>query len=378
MKRNSYFDQVLMLIFLVMGGVAYATTLTHTVCESGCDFTNQEGAAAHLAATHSNLISADVNAVVSIVNSWSAPDTTAVSYAGIATDATHTLTVQTVGAARHDGTISKSGAYRLETTTGEYSPNTSITVNGISYITIDGLVIKTNGAKGDSTFHGIFSDLSNATIKNTIMYTTTTDRYAAGGDGILCATSGTAVTCSVYNNIAFGWKTASGTKANGIRVSPGEYRNIAGNVYNNTAYGSDVGIKTDAGSSGGVATYIVKNNLSIGDTTADYSLAGDSLTTSNNGSSDTTGNVGLQSLTAANLFTSIAGGSENFHLKAGAAAIDVGTDLSAVFTTDIDGDTRPQGLVFDVGADEYSSGGGATTGHYCFENARINNFKVYK
>ena len=68
-----------------------------------------------------------------------------------------------------------------------------------------------------------------------------------------------------------------------------------------------------------------------------------------NGSSDASGNSGLQNLTSANLFTNVTAGSEDLHLKAGAAAIDVGTDLSATFTTDIDGTTRS--VPWDIGAD---------------------------
>ena len=47
---------------------------------------------------------------------------------------------------------------------------------------------------------------------------------------------------------------------------------------------------------------------------------------------------------------------KNFHLAAGSPAIDQGKDLSTYFKTDIDGNARPQGSAFDVGADEYASG----------------------
>ena len=42
---------------------------------------------------------------------------------------------------------------------------------------------------------------------------------------------------------------------------------------------------------------------------------------------------------------------EDYHIGSGSAAIDVGVDASV--TTDIDGDPRPQGAGYDVGADEY-------------------------
>lgn len=52
------------------------------------------------------------------------------------------------------------------------------------------------------------------------------------------------------------------------------------------------------------------------------------------------------------LFISTTTGLENFHLQATSPAIDAGTTLAAV-TTDYDGDVRPQGDAYDIGADEY-------------------------
>ena len=79
------------------------------------------------------------------------------------------------------------------------------------------------------------------------------------------------------------------------------------------------------------------------------------ITQSYNMSSDgsAAGTGSLINKTAANQFVSLTGGSENFHLKAGADAINTGTDLSASgVTTDIDGDTRPISTGWEIGADE--------------------------
>jgi hypothetical protein len=55
-------------------------------------------------------------------------------------------------------------------------------------------------------------------------------------------------------------------------------------------------------------------------------------------------------------FLSIVADSEDLHLKSGAGTIDTGTDLSAdsdvPFSDDYDGDTRPLGVAWDIGADE--------------------------
>ena len=48
-------------------------------------------------------------------------------------------------------------------------------------------------------------------------------------------------------------------------------------------------------------------------------------------------------------------GSGDFHLKAGADAINAGTDLSVNFTDDIDTQTRPIAGVWEIGADETSA-----------------------
>ena len=60
---------------------------------------------------------------------------------------------------------------------------------------------------------------------------------------------------------------------------------------------------------------------------------------------------------------STTGGSEDLHLKAGADAIDAGTDLGTTPTGvnyDIDGrDRDAEGDVWDIGADEYVAVGGA-------------------
>ncbi len=118
------------------------------------------------------------------------------------------------------------------------------------------------------------------------------------------------------------------------------------------------------------ADYTVKNNIATdagGTTTgtkACFTPASVSLATVGwNLSSDTTasGTGSLVSKAAASQFVSTAVGAEDLHLKAGADAINAGTDLGTSPTGvnyDIDGRDRDAlGDVWDIGADEYVSTG---------------------
>lgn len=86
--------------------------------------------------------------------------------------------------------------------------------------------------------------------------------------------------------------------------------------------------------------------------------------TENNASSDSSANGtgAVTNVVGADAFVSVAGGSEDFHLKSGSALIDVGQDLGAneVYAVDIDGRNRDtEGDTFwDIGADEFVGGGG--------------------
>jgi len=102
---------------------------------------------------------------------------------------------------------------------------------------------------------------------------------------------------------------------------------------------------------------ICKNVIATSCQTADFN--GTSGTHSNNLSSDTSasGTGSLTSKAASNQFVSTTGGSEDLHLKAGADAIDAGTDLGTTPTNvnyDIDNRDRDAlGDTWDIGSDEY-------------------------
>ena len=79
-------------------------------------------------------------------------------------------------------------------------------------------------------------------------------------------------------------------------------------------------------------------------------------------SSDNSCPSGLRGRSASENFVSTSA-PVDLHLKSTANALNVGTDLSTSFTTDIDFQTRPTGAsTWDIGADEYNGDDGGAAG----------------
>lgn len=165
----------------------------------------------------------------------------------------------------------------------------------------------------------------------------------------------------IYNNIAYSGD-ADTSGYSGAYV----YWNDANQyLYNNTF------IFPDNFGAGVVIYYsydvLVKNNVTHSASADDFISAGSSswhADSNFNASTDTTspGVDSLDNIVVADNFSNSTIGSENFHLKAGSVLINEGDDLSAVFTTDIDAQTRPTGAgTWDIGADEIVAAGSAPT-----------------
>jgi len=217
------------------------------------------------------------------------------------------------------------------------------------YTTIDGVVIdavgignyQQTGIQHTNPTYGI--TVSNNIIKNSNPIEIN-PRF-----GIFQGSTGTTADNFIYNNIVYGYTGSSGY---GIYQSYGNTY-----VYNNTVYGCDGGIRANNGN-----LYAI-NNVSLGNVTSDYSGtfgAG----TDYNVSSDATApgtTVATGKTSYATYFTDHTAG--DFHLTDTSLNLFgiASADLSATFTDDIDGDTRPSDSTFGLGADYYvAAGGGAT------------------
>ncbi len=156
----------------------------------------------------------------------------------------------------------------------------------------------------------------------------------------------------VLNNVIYDLAKTGDYDAHGIYCDWSNSRN----VFNNTIYNvAQYGVRTDT------TDHVVKNNISVGCGSGDYSCGTVSADSDYNVDSDGTApDAAGNSLTstASNLFVSTVGGSEDLHLKSGADAIGEGTDLGTTNQAeiDIDGDDRT-GAAWDIGADQRASGG---------------------
>lgn len=149
---------------------------------------------------------------------------------------------------------------------------------------------------------------------------------SGGGGGIVC---GTDTDTEVYNNVVYDI-TKGGFTAD-ILV----FNSSGCHVQNNTLYNGVMhGVYVDSSTSGAV----VRNNISYGNASTNYSNSGSGTTASNN------------LLGTDPQFVSV--GTNNFRLQAGSPAINAGMTVSAVIT-DADSVARPQAVTYDIGAYEY-------------------------
>jgi hypothetical protein len=266
---------------------------------------------------------------------------------GYTTDATHFITLTAAGSSqvasgtsqRHNGTAGTGVVLDGQNLVG------GVLVND-DYTQIEWFeIIRTGGANGRAA--ATAQDATNVIFDHLLIHNYTTGLASYGIKGADNSTF-TVRNCIIYDG-----------QSSGIRLSG---LTSTGIVQNCTVYGiTGTGISKDDG------TVTVTNSISMGNTT-DFSGGTQSYNLSSDATATGTGS--LINKVAADQFVNITASSEDLHLKAGADAIDTGTDLSGSFADDIDGDARPIGAQWDIGADETNAGASLTPlGSYCFNEA---------
>ena len=337
-------------IFLFVCSFAHATCPYSYSVTSGGSYPTLESAVAD-AQTNCATLSSPLT--ITISGSWGSADITAVSITGITSSATNFITITTTGSARHAGKELASPSYYRNYITSDYSSNIYISVQ---YTTIDGLVLKNSG------YAGIEIQLMEnyCIVKNSLLLRSNKYGYTDDGVGISMGDSSSRIG-TIYNNIIY--ETQIGIKND-------QYYTNSAYIYNNTIYHTQYGIYGYGGSATGM---IIKNNLVFGSTTC---ISASGSTTSNNGTSDTTGQI--QNMVLADTFTAPTASPPDFSLKNGSGAIDVGASLGSPYNVDIIGTSRPQGSAYDLGAFEYISAGGNAATNDILLNDSVWNDTVFK
>ncbi len=204
----------------------------------------------------------------------------------------------------------------------------------ISNALVEGNVIYSNGAGGAS---GINCDgVQNSTFRNNLIY----DEHANGISLYQIDGGGPSTNNVVENNTIL---IASDGRW-GLNITDGATGTAVRNnvLYNNGSTRGSIEVSADS-RSGLVSDYnAVMNRFSTDGGNTVQTLAQWRTATGQDAHSFTT--------TPAALFANPAG--NDYHLKAGSPAIDTGTPTGAP-ATDFEGDPRPLGKGYDIGADEY-------------------------
>ena len=307
---------------------------------AGTDYTSLS---AWEAGEQKDLVTADEIAIADCRCTSGSADTTAVTIDGWTTSDTNYIKIYTTQANRHDGKWNNN-KYRL------------IALNPLSvyvfYTQIIGLQI---GVDTTSTYSGqaIRSDYNKNKYQ---LYDSLIIRKYAGANIAYTAfkLDDFSTDTVIRNTVIYGFDA---TAYGAIGVSTDNSSNYL-TIQNVTIYDCGKGIKRGNGS------YTKLQNVISYENTTDFDINGGSWHADSdyNFSKDDTapGAHSIHGTTDGKTpdFVNTGAETEDFHLQSTSDAIDVGTDLSGTFSDDIDGDTRSG--TWDIGADEYVSGGGET------------------
>jgi parallel beta-helix repeat protein len=215
---------------------------------------------------------------------------------------------------------------------------------------------------------GTVGVLTGALIKNNLIYNN--GQNGINADGLQTST--------IVDNLIYGYQSYGIVLFQGDSLDGSKNNIIVNNTIVGTATGSGAALRIENGATGNT----VLNNVLLGKDGNALRISNDSMpglvsdynAVSNSYQSEDTGSTESlaqwQSATGQDKhsFTSTAAAlfnnpnSNDYHLKAGSPAIDVGTATDAP-ATDLDGNPRPQGNGYDIGSYEYPSGTSSAATH---------------
>ncbi len=228
--------------------------------------------------------------------------------------------------------------YRLEYTTNTTWQRQLFIVN--FYTKIDGLQVKLTYGHGNSfAIDGAAMEVSNNIVQGVATAANIVGSgLSTGGEG-----------SRIYNNLIYGFRDINSSSGRCYNFS-NSWNDLGVYVYNNTAYNCHTGFTDSSGLAVSFKNNIVQNSVngfyeSVMHSSSDYNisdLAADAPGANSKNS------VTVQFADSAN---------KDFHLlPGGIVAKNAGTDLSVdpyfSFVADIDGQPRPNGGIWDIGADE--------------------------
>jgi hypothetical protein len=278
--------------------------------------------------------------VINCRSSGGTADTTAVVVDGGWANATYGLTIQVAQADRAVGKVDTS-KYRVDVSAGG---GTAFRIAD-DYVTIIGVQCRNTGANGERAFRVVNK---NVVLRECIAYGQLGTGGAFGG---FCTNSGGGaihINCFATDCAEAGFYTDDNDSRfyNCVSIANG------GHGYEIGGYVTFTGTNCYAGGNGGASSNDADANTTFTLTTC---ASDDGVFGASTIAYTASGSAGTR-------FTSITNGSEDIHIaEATSSLISAGTDLTATFTTDIDGTTRRSGSAWDIGCHEYV--GGAPAGH---------------
>lgn len=320
------------------------TLETKTIKPSGGDFSGIQDFKNNYAGGK-DLVSRDVQLDVACYAFEDSTFSTDFDLTGWTTDSTRYLRFYTPSTERHNGTL-RSG-YRMKAYNG-----LSIFFN-CPYIRLEGIALNLLG--GIDMFKAFWFnsavDYGNVIIRECLIACEDGSGFVYAGMGIENATAGNFY---LINNIIFTLDTTLTEVGSAVWAKTGSGYTVY--AYNNTLYNWSRALSFQHAMMRDAGTFVAKNNIvdcpGLHAGAKCYGGTFDAAST-NNLSSDATAPGANAQQNVSPTYVS----SSDFHLASSdTAAKDKGIDLSAdanfPFSVDIDGRTRPQGTLWDIGAHE--------------------------